>query len=93
MTFREAFLYACDRNPKACRGKAKLIRQAQQADFRNKRVAKRWERMEERMVGQYKDDTGRDVKEFGDGKFLDWLIENLPKLIQILMTILALFGV
>jgi len=92
MTFREAFLIACDQNPKATVGHKRRIARARKADPRNKRVARRWARMEERAVKRYKAETGQTVTDFGDGQFLQWLIDNLPSILKLMMSILAVFG-
>ena len=92
-TFREAFLVACDQNPRAIRGKTRLLRRVQRADPRRNRNARRWARIEERTAARYKKDTGRVVTDFGDGHFLQWLIDNLPAILSLIMKLLALFGI
>ena len=92
MTFREAFLVACDQNPKATAGHRRRIARVARTDPRNKRAARRWKRMEERTAKRYKAETGQTVTDFGDGQFLQWLIDNLPTILKLIMSILAVFG-
>ena len=89
MTFREAFLAACELNPKAMKGQAKLLARLRKADIRLTRVRNRWALIEKRVVARYRKDTGKEV---GDWRtILDWLVENLPAILQILMAMLMLF--
>lgn len=93
MTFREAFLIACAQNPKATKRQKKQIARIARADPRKKRFGRLWTRMQKRTEKRYLKDTGKTVKDFGDGQFLDWLIENLPKILELIMKIMVLFGV
>lgn len=92
MTFREAFFIACEQNPKACKGKTAMLAKARNADPRRPLVRSLWKRAEKKSVRQYERETGNKVGEFGDGAFLDWLVNNLPKILEIIMSILAAFG-
>ncbi len=92
MTFREAFFVACEQNPAACKGKTALIAKARLADPRRAGVRLLWRRAEKKSVRQYERETGKKVASFGDGQFLDWLVNNLPKILQIITAILAMFG-
>ena len=89
MTFREAFLLACDLHPTATKGRAKLLARVRRADVRNKRVAARWARLEKRIAAKYRKDTGQEVGDWRD--ILDWLVTNLPAILKIILTILMLF--
>jgi hypothetical protein len=95
MTFREAFLFAVDANPKAKRGNAKVFDRARQADIRNARVRQRWARAEKVVLRWYERNFGdapRDKAGAVDwSKIIQVLIDNLPALIQLLMTLIALF--
>lgn len=92
MTFREAFWHAAQQNRKV-RIRRRLLDRIAAADAEEPRFKRLWERMEDKAKARYMEDTGRTVTDFGDGQFLDWLVENLPKILEIVMTILALFGV
>lgn len=92
MTFREAFITACDLNPNATRGHRRRIERARKADPRRPRTRKRWERMEERVRKRYEEETGKKAGEWGDGQMIDWLITNLPAILKIIMSILMMFG-
>ena len=89
MTFREAFLLACDLNPTATKGRAKLLARVRRADVRNKRVAARWARLEAKVGARYYKDTGLKVGDWRD--ILDWLVSNLPAILKIILAILLLF--
>jgi hypothetical protein len=89
VTFREAFLTACELNPKAVKGRAKLFARLRAADPRLKPVRNRWARIEKKVAARYRKETGKEVGDWRD--VLDWLIANLPAILQILMTILTLF--
>ena len=90
MTFREAFLTACELNPKAMKGQSKLLARLRKTDPRNKVVRNRWARIEKRVAARYRKETGH-VGEIDWGSILDWLIANLPTILQLLMAILTLF--
>ena len=92
MTFREAFLTACDQNKKV-HIRRRLMRRVRSADPDEPRIKRRWARMERRTAARYKADTGRTVTDFGDGQFLDWLIENLPAILELIMKLMAMFGI
>lgn len=88
MTFREAFLIACLENPKATKGKAKLLAKARDASPMRPAVRRIWERMEKKARAHIRKQYGQEV---GDWK--DWvqvLIENFPAILQILMAFLVL---
>ncbi|MBU0846687.1 hypothetical protein KKH23_05805 [Patescibacteria group bacterium] len=89
MTFREAFLLACDLHPTATKGRAKLLARVRRADVRNKRVAARWARLEKKIGARYYKETGQKVGDWRD--ILQWLIDNLPAILKIILTILMLF--
>lgn len=36
--------------------------------------------------------TDRPITAWGDGSFLDWLMQNLPAIIEFIMKLVALFG-
>ena len=50
------------------------------------------ENLQNHAAEQYEAATGKKVKSFGDGAFLQWLIDNADKWIPLLLKILALFG-
>ena len=95
MTFREAFLFACTANPNGIRGKAKLIEAARKADIRRPAVRRLWARAEKRVLTWYEREYG-EPPETAAGA-IDWqqiiqlLIDNLPAILQIILTILAMF--
>jgi len=91
MTFREAFLVACEQNPKALRGNTAMLKRVRNADPRRPIVRALWRRAEKKSVAKYERETGQKVTAF-DGSFLTWLMENLPAILQAIMSILALFG-
>lgn len=90
MTFREAFLTACELNPKAMKGRMKFLTRLRKADPRCRVTRRLWDRMEKKVAARYR-------KEFPHagaidwGSILNWLITNLPAILQILMAILILF--
>ncbi|MCK9356379.1 MAG: hypothetical protein M0R22_04415 [Dehalococcoidia bacterium] len=51
-----------------------------------------WASWQERAADAYEQETGKKVGTFGDGQFLQWLIDNFDKWFPILLKILALFG-
>ena len=92
MTFRESFILACDLNPAATRGQKRRIERARKADPRNAKTRKRWQRMEARVAKRYEKETGRKVSDWGDGTIIQWLIDNLPAILQLIMSLLMMFG-
>jgi hypothetical protein len=89
MTFREAFLAACELNPKAMKGRSALLARLRRSDPRCRVTRRLWERMEKKVAARYRKETGQEVGDWRE--ILDWLIENLPAILQIIMTILMLF--
>jgi hypothetical protein len=95
MTFREAFLFAVDANPKARRGNAKALDRARKADIQNRRVQRHWASAEKIVVRWYRRNYGDPPRDKAGA--IDWsqliqvLIDNLPAIIQLLVTIIALF--
>jgi len=90
MTFREAFLLACELNPKATKGQKRLLAKARAADPRRPVVRRLWVRMEKAVERRYRKDTGH-VAAIDWQAIIDWLVANLPAILQIIMAILMLF--
>lgn len=89
MTFREAFLIACLENPKAVKGNARLIARARDTSPMRPVARRLWERMEKKVATRYRKETGQEVGDWQE--ILDWLVANLPAILQLIMTIIALF--
>lgn len=90
MTFRDAFLQAASNHKGVSAYYAKRVKQAQDADPRSHRLL--WKAMENIVVHRYERATGQKITTFGDGKFLQWLVDNLPTILTLVMKILAMFG-
>jgi len=90
MTFREAFLLACELHPTATTGQKRLLNRIRQTDPRPAGARRLWARMEKLAERRYRKETGY-TGAIDWGSILDWLVENLPAILQILMAILMLF--
>ena len=86
MTFRKAFTKACDDNLKAS---AKFYKrwQAAELDPADRRVF--WSIAERIVSHRYRRATGH-VGKIDWQAALDWLIQNLPAMLKILLTILMM---
>jgi hypothetical protein len=87
VTFREAFTKACDANQKAS-GKFYKRWQAAELDAKDRRVF--WSMAERIVSRRYRRATGHVGKIDWQAAW-DWIVKNLPAILQILMTILMLF--
>ena len=88
----EAFAYAKQQNPKACRGHARALNRAIKVGMSTPKSSRYWNRVGDRTIKRYERKTGRKFVGWGDGAFLEWLVENLPSILQIVMSIISLFA-
>lgn len=90
MTFREALIRARNESkslPASTR--AKLTKAVEANPTKHKRL---WKAAENVAIHRYEKQTGKQFTEWGDGTILKWLTDNLPALLKLLMTILAMFA-
>ena len=88
--FRSAFLYAASVQKNQSAATTKRIAKAAAAD--PKKHKRLWKAMENICAHRYERQTGNKIKSFGDGQFLQWLVDNLPTILKLIMSILAMFG-
>lgn len=86
MTFRTAVLTAAKRTKLSAKTAAKLERLQAEAPVKHKRF---WAVAEHVVANKYERQTGKKVKDWQ--QILDWLVANLPAILQLLITILPLF--
>lgn len=70
----------------------KMIETVRNSPIRTRLAARRAKKATDFIIYKYEDDGGK-ITEWGDGTFLNWLMENLPALIQQFMTIFAACGI
>ena len=62
------------------------------AKLDTRRKERIWASWQEHAADAYERETGKKVKSFGDGTFIQWLVDNFDKWFPMLLKILALFG-
>lgn len=70
----------------------KMIKIVRNSPIKTRLAARRAEKATKFIRDKYEDDGGK-VTEWGDGTFLNWLMENLLPLIQQFMAIFAACGI
>jgi hypothetical protein len=92
MNFRTAFLAATrQRKDLSPALRAKLDRAAKADPARHKRL---WMAMEHIVAHRYERETGQKITaNFDWSKLMQWLIDNLPAILKIVASLLALFAV
>jgi hypothetical protein len=90
-TFREVFFQAASKAKGLKAADQKRLAKAQAADPKKHR--RLWTAMENLCAHRFERQTGLKygAGTLGDGTFLKWLIDNLPTILKLVMTILAMF--
>lgn len=88
MDFRTAFLSACKKT------KLNQRQQAAVASMENKRRFPRlWAAAEHAVARKYERETGNKVgANFDWSTIIQWMMDSLPAIIQMLMTLITIFG-
>jgi hypothetical protein len=92
MTFRTAFLLACLQNERACLGYKTVLNKARKRSTYDKAGyhARLWAVMERVVTRRYRKATGFEGQIDWE-KVKEWLVVNLPALLELLFAVLLLF--
>jgi hypothetical protein len=88
--FRGAFFWAADQQVGLGKTFRNRIAAAKSAD--PKKHKRLWQAMENICIHRYERQTGKKFTTWGDGTILQWLVDNLPAILKIIMSILAMFA-